>query len=79
MTNASTENNLPEITLDRVVAAMRTFGVAQLEICPWALREGLILRCMDRLGADPDAVDVQHAAPLAGAREVAFFPPMTGG
>ena len=27
MTNASTENNLPEITLDRVVEAMRTFDI----------------------------------------------------
>ncbi|MDO4238974.1 Ppx/GppA family phosphatase [Micrococcus sp.] len=29
--------------------AMRTFGVAQLEICPWALREGLILNRLDAL------------------------------
>ena len=27
MTNASTENNLPEITLDRVVEAMRSFDI----------------------------------------------------
>ncbi len=26
-----------------------------------------------------DREHVEHAAPLAGAREVAFFPPMTGG
>lgn len=30
-----------------------------------------------RAALDHDHVD--HAAPLAGAREVAFFPPMTGG
>ena len=27
MTNASTENNLPEISLDRVIEAMRTFDI----------------------------------------------------
>ena len=30
-------------------AAMDLLGVAELEICPWALREGIILRRMDRL------------------------------
>jgi exopolyphosphatase/guanosine-5'-triphosphate,3'-diphosphate pyrophosphatase len=30
-------------------AAMDLFGVTQLEICPWALREGLILRRLDLL------------------------------
>jgi molybdopterin synthase sulfur carrier subunit len=30
-----------------------------------------------RVAIDHEHVD--HAAPLAGAREVAFFPPMTGG
>ncbi|MEV7618134.1 Ppx/GppA phosphatase family protein [Streptomyces sp. NPDC089799] len=30
--------------------AMDLFGVDQLEICPWALREGLILRRLDHLG-----------------------------
>ncbi len=28
---------------------MDLFGVTQLEICPWALREGLILRRLDLL------------------------------
>src|SRR6266536_3664252 len=32
-------------------AAMDLFGVPQLEICPWALREGIILRRIDRLAA----------------------------
>ncbi len=32
-------------------AAMDLFGVPQLEICPWALREGVILRRIDRLAA----------------------------
>ncbi|WP_308799212.1 Ppx/GppA phosphatase family protein [Agromyces silvae] len=50
---------LPGITADRtfqIVAgavvlaeAMRAFGVRQLEVSPWALREGLILRRLDRL------------------------------
>ena len=31
------------------LTAMRTFGVVQLEICPWALREGLILNRLDAL------------------------------
>ena len=30
-----------------------------------------------RVAVDPELADL--AAPLAGAREVAFFPPMTGG
>ena len=50
---------LPGITADRtfqIVAgavvlseAMRAFGVDELEVSPWALREGLILRRLDRL------------------------------
>ncbi|MFI5757892.1 Ppx/GppA family phosphatase [Streptomyces sp. NPDC051569] len=32
-------------------AAMDLFGVETLEICPWALREGIILRRMDQLPA----------------------------
>ncbi|MEV1130427.1 Ppx/GppA phosphatase family protein [Agromyces sp. NPDC049794] len=49
---------LPGITADRtfqIVAgavvlseAMRAFGVDELEVSPWALREGLILRRLDR-------------------------------
>ncbi|MDY6055234.1 Ppx/GppA family phosphatase [Micrococcus sp.] len=31
------------------LAAMRAFGVVQLQICPWALREGLILNRLDAL------------------------------
>ena len=50
---------LPGITADRtfqIVAGgvvlretMRAFDVDQLEVCPWALREGLILRYLDHL------------------------------
>ncbi|RMI30467.1 Ppx/GppA phosphatase family protein [Streptomyces triticirhizae] len=32
-------------------AAMDLFGVESLEICPWALREGVILRRLDRMRA----------------------------
>ena len=30
-------------------AAMDLFGVDELEICPWALREGVILERLDRI------------------------------
>ena len=36
--------------------AMDMLGAKSLDICPWALREGLILRRMDRLSADPETV-----------------------
>ncbi|WP_458245026.1 Ppx/GppA phosphatase family protein [Streptomyces sp. MAI_2237] len=32
--------------------AMDLFGVDSLEICPWALREGVILRRLDHMGSD---------------------------
>jgi exopolyphosphatase/guanosine-5'-triphosphate,3'-diphosphate pyrophosphatase len=31
-------------------AAMDLLGVSEVHICPWALREGVILRYLDRLG-----------------------------
>jgi exopolyphosphatase / guanosine-5'-triphosphate,3'-diphosphate pyrophosphatase len=34
-----------------VDAAMDLFGLAELEVCPWALREGVILRRLDALPA----------------------------
>ncbi|WP_171109104.1 MULTISPECIES: Ppx/GppA phosphatase family protein [Streptomyces] len=33
-------------------AAMDLFGVETLEICPWALREGIILRRLDHMGPE---------------------------
>jgi exopolyphosphatase/guanosine-5'-triphosphate,3'-diphosphate pyrophosphatase len=30
-------------------AAMDLFGLAELDICPWALREGVILRKLDAM------------------------------
>ncbi|TFC14620.1 Ppx/GppA family phosphatase [Cryobacterium algoritolerans] len=51
---------LPGITADRTFqivaggivlgAAMAAFDVAELEVSPWALREGIILRYLDHLG-----------------------------
>lgn len=51
---------LPGITTDRtfqivaggvvLLETMRAFGVPALDVSPWALREGLILRYLDRLG-----------------------------
>ncbi|MGW7824209.1 Ppx/GppA phosphatase family protein [Streptomyces puniciscabiei] len=32
--------------------AMDLFGVEKVEICPWALREGVILRRLDHMGSD---------------------------
>jgi len=31
------------------IAAMAAFGVTELEVSPWALREGIILRYLDHL------------------------------
>jgi exopolyphosphatase/guanosine-5'-triphosphate,3'-diphosphate pyrophosphatase len=45
----------PQLAAGAIVAdaAMDLFGVPELEVCPWALREGVILRRMDSLGAKP--------------------------
>lgn len=50
-------------------AAMRAFGVDELVICPWALREGLILRRLDALDRG-SAVEVPHA-PAVGQVDLA--------
>ncbi len=36
-------------------AAMDLFGVAELEVCPWALREGIILRRLDGMAGELQA------------------------
>ena len=43
----------PQLAAGALVAdaAMDLFGLAELEICPWALREGVILRRIDALAA----------------------------
>ena len=33
---------------------MDIFGLAELEICPWALREGVILERIDKLSVGDD-------------------------
>jgi exopolyphosphatase/guanosine-5'-triphosphate,3'-diphosphate pyrophosphatase len=47
------EGRAPQLLAGALVAegAMDLFGVAELEICPWALREGVILRRLDHLPA----------------------------
>jgi exopolyphosphatase / guanosine-5'-triphosphate,3'-diphosphate pyrophosphatase len=41
----------PQLAAGAIVAdaAMDLFDLAELEICPWALREGVILRRLDVL------------------------------
>ncbi len=41
-------------------AAMRALGVFELDICPWALREGVILRRLDWLDGTDRTAHRQH-------------------
>lgn len=45
------ESRAPQIAAGALVAAeiMETLGIEVLEVCPWALREGIILRRLDML------------------------------
>jgi exopolyphosphatase/guanosine-5'-triphosphate,3'-diphosphate pyrophosphatase len=54
-------------------AAMRALRVRELMICPWALREGVILRRLDTFGA---VAGVQRPWPLTDGdgRNVAPLP-----
>jgi exopolyphosphatase/guanosine-5'-triphosphate,3'-diphosphate pyrophosphatase len=47
------EGRAAQILAGALVAegAMDLFGVEKLEICPWALREGVILRRLDHMGS----------------------------
>ena len=45
-------------------AAMRALQVDTLEICPWALREGVILRRLDA-----EQADALEPTPVQGVRE----------
>lgn len=47
------------------LTAMRTFGVGELTICPWALREGLVLNRLDGLMLEGH-VDVEGERPGVG-------------
>ena len=52
-------------------AVMDLMGINQLEICPWALREGVILKRLDRLAdpaPGPGATDLPEAPPVPGRR-----------
>jgi exopolyphosphatase/guanosine-5'-triphosphate,3'-diphosphate pyrophosphatase len=46
------EGRAPQMVAGAIVAdaAMDLMGISQLEICPWALREGVILKRLDMLG-----------------------------
>ncbi|GAA2072747.1 Ppx/GppA phosphatase family protein [Actinomadura alba] len=48
------EGRAPQLPAGAIVAdaTMDLFGLSQLEICPWALREGVILRRLDGLPAE---------------------------
>jgi exopolyphosphatase/guanosine-5'-triphosphate,3'-diphosphate pyrophosphatase len=47
------QGRAPQLLAGAIVAdaAMETLGVEQLDICPWALREGVILRRLDWISA----------------------------
>jgi exopolyphosphatase/guanosine-5'-triphosphate,3'-diphosphate pyrophosphatase len=47
---------------------MEQFEVEELEICPWALREGLILRRLDQLVHDGPLEPPAHIGPIQSER-----------
>ncbi len=57
------------VTIADLVAWQKTRG----EEYAYAFENGHLIR------AALDKAHARHDAPLAGAREIAFFPPMTGG
>ncbi|RAY16709.1 Ppx/GppA family phosphatase [Actinomadura craniellae] len=50
------ESRAPQLAAGAIVAdaAMDLFGVRELELCPWALREGVILERLDGMIEGPD-------------------------
>lgn len=48
-------------------AAMDLLGVSELEICPWALREGVILRYLDTMEESARALSAQSGGVASGA------------
>lgn len=56
------EMRAPQVFAGALVAeqAMKAFEIDELTICPWALREGLILRRLDTL-ARQSSVEIPHA------------------
>ena len=49
---AASASQAPQLLGGAIVAeaAMDILGVDSVEICPWAMREGVILRLLDHLG-----------------------------
>ncbi|HEY0806704.1 MAG TPA: Ppx/GppA phosphatase family protein [Pseudonocardiaceae bacterium] len=47
-------------------ASMRALDVGELEICPWALREGVILRRLDHTDGHTDGTDASYPAGVTG-------------
>ncbi|HEX4721811.1 MAG TPA: Ppx/GppA phosphatase family protein [Pseudonocardiaceae bacterium] len=47
-------------------ATMRALGLGELEICPWALREGVILRRLDHTDGQTDGTDSAYPAGVTG-------------
>ncbi|GAA2201874.1 Ppx/GppA family phosphatase [Sinomonas flava] len=50
-------------------AAMELFDIDELEICPWALREGLILRRLDQLVFEGPLEPPAHIGPIQSERQ----------
>ncbi|MDA3628058.1 Ppx/GppA phosphatase family protein [Saccharopolyspora oryzae] len=51
-------------------ATMKALGVKELDICPWALREGVILRRLDHTNGDSHtAIQARAALRLAGTED----------
>ena len=70
------EIRAPQLLAGAIVAgeAMKAFGIKSLRICPWALREGLILRRFDHLlydGEQPFGSSVGVGHVLLGQQPVA--------
>ncbi len=53
-------------------ATMRALGRSELEICPWALREGVILRRLDWLDGTTRVDDPAHDTGLVASREARY-------
>src|SRR5690349_23445096 len=63
----------PQLLAGALVAegAMDLFEVGELDICPWALREGVILRKLDVMATEPSAAASPGETPNS---EVAVTP-----
>jgi exopolyphosphatase / guanosine-5'-triphosphate,3'-diphosphate pyrophosphatase len=70
----------PQLAAGALVAAaaMRALRIPQLEICPWALREGVILRRLDTLNGTAQIDRSAHDAPSALGRLTTYEARCTG-